>query len=208
MSLIKTKAQAVLDMMDRLGFVEDSETDENSFPRGAERGGPLCKTVDELQKAFAFGHLPARGAILWKALKHYYCERSPDVYEKADAFREWLETLKESDALADRKKPRAPSRRRRVSPRKAVPLTGKQSEAMHLVGEHKGNITRAAKAAGKSRQAMKKLYEAACKKLGRAAHPSPKTRRLETDARGQETDGRGQESDRHRRPMHGRHAGD
>src|SRR5262249_28130459 len=50
-------------------------------------------------------------------------------------------------------------RRRRASPRKPTPLTPQQTEAMRLVGEHKGNIAAAARSAGKSRTAMDKLYK-------------------------------------------------
>jgi hypothetical protein len=58
---------------------------------------------------------------------------------------------------------------------------------MHLVGENKGNITAAAAAAGKSRQAMKKHCDRALAKLGKTALPKPKTTRLPRDRRGQET---------------------
>jgi molybdenum cofactor biosynthesis enzyme len=77
-------------------------------------------------------------------------------------------------------------RRRRASARKAVPLTAKQTEAMQLVGEHKGNIAAAARAAGKSRAAMAKLYTKACHKLGTKAVKQA-THRLPIDRRGQAT---------------------
>jgi DNA-binding CsgD family transcriptional regulator len=92
-------------------------------------------------------------------------------------------------------------RRRRAAQRKPPQLTDAQMEAAQLVGEHKGNITAAAKAAGKTRQALGKLYRKAMEKLGKqAVPPKPKTQRLATDSRGQETDGRG--DDRHRKPIH------
>ena len=80
-------------------------------------------------------------------------------------------------------RPRKPRRARRPAIR---PLTSKQAEAVQLVGEHKGNVSEAAKVAGISRQAMKKRYEEAMKKLGKAALPKPKTQRLPRDRRGQE----------------------
>jgi len=75
--------------------------------------------------------------------------------------------------------------RRRASPRKPTPLTAAQTEAMQLVGEHKGNFAAAAKAAGKSRTMMIKLYEKATAKLGKKA-VKHLTQRLPTDHRGQE----------------------
>jgi hypothetical protein len=57
---------------------------------------------------------------------------------------------------------------------------------VHLVGEHKGNISAAAHVAGKSRQAMKKSYDKAMAKLGKKTVKHA-TQRLPTDRRGQET---------------------
>jgi len=77
-------------------------------------------------------------------------------------------------------------RRRRAPAKEPAPLTPKETEAMQLVGEHKGNFTAAGRAAGKSRQAMQKLYEKACRKLGKSAvEPAAKTQGLPTDHRGQ-----------------------
>jgi hypothetical protein len=61
-----------------------------------------------------------------------------------------------------------------------------QTEAVQLVGEHKGNIAAAAKAAGKSRAAMDKLYRKGITKLGKKAIEHA-TQKLPTDRRGQET---------------------
>jgi hypothetical protein len=82
--------------------------------------------------------------------------------------------------------PQAAAKRRRRANRKPPPLTEKQIEAMHLVAEHKGNYTAAGAAAGKSRQAMEKLYRKATKKLG--TNPMKafvKAHSLPTDHRGQ-----------------------
>jgi predicted DNA-binding protein (UPF0251 family) len=84
------------------------------------------------------------------------------------------------------RKARPPRKRRRARPRKPAPLTPEQVEAVLLVGEHKGNFTAAAKAAGKSRQAMQKLFNKANKKLGKKiVEKVAKTQRLPTDQRGQ-----------------------
>jgi hypothetical protein len=79
---------------------------------------------------------------------------------------------------------RKPKRRRKTA-RAPAPLTPKQVEAVQLIGEHKGNISAAARAAGKSPQAMTKLYEKASKKLGKKAVEHV-TQRLPIDNRGQE----------------------
>jgi hypothetical protein len=81
--------------------------------------------------------------------------------------------------------PRPQRRRRRQSPKKIAPLTSQQVEAMQLVAEHKGDISAAARFAGKSRQAMKKLYDKAAAKVGMKAAPKPKTQKLPEDRRGQ-----------------------
>jgi hypothetical protein len=78
-------------------------------------------------------------------------------------------------------------KRRRTTPRGPTPLTGAQVEAVHLVGEHKGNVSAAAKAAGKSRQAMQKLYDKGLKKLGQAGAKgaAKMVQTLPADRRGQ-----------------------
>jgi hypothetical protein len=101
---------------------------------------------------------------------------------------EWCKAEDERSKPAESK--RTSQRKRRRQPRREpIPLTEKQAEAVHLISEHKGDFAAAGKAAGKSRQAMAKLYKKAMKKLGRSAGPfnSPKTRRLPTDFRGQAT---------------------
>jgi hypothetical protein len=95
---------------------------------------------------------------------------------------EWLDCLKH-----EIKAQRAGRRlvRRRRAPRQPTELTETQIEAVHLVGEHRGNIAAAANAAGKSRQAMGKLYKKAMQKLGKKAVEKVRTRPLPTDRRGQ-----------------------
>lgn len=77
-------------------------------------------------------------------------------------------------------------RRRRAGVRQTAGLSPQQVEAVQLVGEHKGNFAAAARAAGKSRTAMAKLYEKANRKLGKKAIKHA-TQRLPRDQRGQET---------------------
>jgi hypothetical protein len=80
-----------------------------------------------------------------------------------------------------------PKKHRRKGERRTIPLTAAQAEAAQLVGEHKGNFTAAGRAAGKTRQAMKKLYDKAMRKLGQTVvrPKKPKTQALPTDRRGQ-----------------------
>jgi predicted DNA-binding protein (UPF0251 family) len=78
-----------------------------------------------------------------------------------------------------------PRKRRRKAPKQPVPLTPRQAEAVHLVGEHKGNMAAAARAAGVSRPAIEKLYRKAMGKLGKKAVEKIKTQALPIDKRGQ-----------------------
>jgi hypothetical protein len=80
-----------------------------------------------------------------------------------------------------------PKKPRKLTAPRVVPLTEKQTEAMLLVSEHKGNYAAAARAGGKSRQQMTKLYKKGCKKLGLRAVEKPKTKALPLDRRGQAT---------------------
>lgn len=74
------------------------------------------------------------------------------------------------------------SRRPARSPKQ---LTAKQTEAVHLVGEHKGNVSAAARAMGRDPKTVRQHYEAGMKKLGKAGVPLGKTKRLTHDRRGQ-----------------------
>jgi predicted DNA-binding protein (UPF0251 family) len=91
-----------------------------------------------------------------------------------------LNTQKPGGTNPKRKRPR------RQGSRKTRPLTEKELESMHLVGELKGNITAAAEQVGITRQAMSKRYRKACAKLGQSAMPEAKNKGLPTDKRGQE----------------------
>jgi DNA-binding CsgD family transcriptional regulator len=84
-------------------------------------------------------------------------------------------------------KPRRPRRRPRRGGQKVRPLTGKQAEAVHIVGECGGNIAEAARRLGVNAKTVRQHYSAAMAKLGRAAgrqHARPT--RLARDRRGQE----------------------
>jgi predicted DNA-binding protein (UPF0251 family) len=79
-------------------------------------------------------------------------------------------------------------RRRRTPPQDPTPVTPEQFEALHLMAEHKGNYSAAARAAGISRVAMTKRYKKAMKKLSRSAavlKKKPTTQPLPLDRRGQ-----------------------
>jgi hypothetical protein len=77
-------------------------------------------------------------------------------------------------------------RYRKSSKRAPTPLTPAQIEAMQLVAEYDGDFTAAGSAAGKSRQAMRKLYNKACEKLGKSTVlKAAKTQALPLDHRGQ-----------------------
>lgn len=77
-------------------------------------------------------------------------------------------------------RPRKKTKQRK--PGKTIPLTEKQLEAVHIVGECKGNIAEAARRIGKDHKTVKQHYDAGMKKMGKAAvthksHSMPKDRR-------------------------------
>jgi hypothetical protein len=76
-------------------------------------------------------------------------------------------------------------KRRRLPPKTITPLSEKQIEALQLVAANNGSITAAARAAGKSRQAMGKLYKKGNAKIASKTPLKPKTQRLPQDRRGQ-----------------------
>jgi hypothetical protein len=78
-----------------------------------------------------------------------------------------------------------PKRRRRRETDGTRPLTVKQTQAVQLYGELKGNFTAVGKRMGVSRQMAEKHYNRAMKKLGKRAMPNHKTATLPTDKRGQ-----------------------
>jgi predicted DNA-binding protein (UPF0251 family) len=78
-----------------------------------------------------------------------------------------------------------PRRRRRMTDAPPRPLTAKQTEAVQIVGECKGNLAEAARRLGIDRATLKERYEAASEKLGKRAVKHA-TKSLPTDRRGQE----------------------
>jgi DNA-binding CsgD family transcriptional regulator len=76
------------------------------------------------------------------------------------------------------------TRRRRRTEKKEQPLTEREAEAVHQVGDHKGNLAAAARVMGVSYQRVQYLYRRAMKKLGRRAAKT-KTVPLPVDRRGQ-----------------------
>jgi hypothetical protein len=105
---------------------------------------------------------------------------------KRDETEYLLAVRKVATAFNYLKTPAKQRKRRRQSIPRVTPLTPEQTEAVHLVSEHKGNFSAAARAAGKSRTMISKLYRKAMKKLGKSASAlKPKTRPLPLDHRGQ-----------------------
>jgi hypothetical protein len=123
------------------------------------------------------------------------CDGKFDVFQASAWALETILASAENAALASVETPSGKTKpgtakkikRRRTRQPRVVPLTPNQTEAAYLVGEHKGDVTAAARAAGKSRQAMDKLYKKALKKLGQSANRAkkPKTQALPEDSRGQ-----------------------
>jgi len=80
-----------------------------------------------------------------------------------------------------------PVKRRQSKRRKSSiesSLTGKQLEAMQIVGECKGDLAEAARRMGKDRSTIKQHYDAATAKLGKRP-VKHSTKRHATDRRGQ-----------------------
>lgn len=100
----------------------------------------------------------------------------------ADAVRDSVEAI---GRLVDKRKGRQrQTRQRQAEPR---PLTPRQSEAIQLAGECKGNLAKAARQMGVDRKTFVQHYKAGLAKLGtKAAGPNRmKPQKLPTDRRGQ-----------------------
>jgi predicted DNA-binding protein (UPF0251 family) len=118
-----------------------------------------------------------------------------DVYDKlqdVERFLGWVagEVLRRLDQkqLVPPKKnagQATPKRRRPTESKRVHELTAPQLEAVQIVGEHKGNFAAAARAMGKSRAAVKKLYDKALNKVGKKNLQKILTQGLPTDRRGQ-----------------------
>jgi hypothetical protein len=139
------------------------------------RGGGINPTPDPQDDRYARPQeIPARMRMETAA--------RPVFASEASRLSEAVELLRRAIPLGV---PHPQRRRRRQASKKISPLTPQQVEAMQLVAEHKGDVSAAARFAGKSRQAMKKLYDKATAKMGLKATPKPKTQKLPEDQRGQ-----------------------
>ena len=93
---------------------------------------------------------------------------------------------KPQDAAPDlQDKPKRSRRRRRKTDAAPRPLTAKQTEAVHIVGECKGNFTEAAARMGLDAATVRQHYNAGMAKLGGKAVKHG-TQRLPSDRRGQD----------------------
>lgn len=131
-------------------------------------------------------HIDGVGSLneAWRILRRRHLGEATPEHELIDATERAVRACDRIVAwLGSKANPR--KRRRQTEPRD-VPLTPEQTEAAQLVGEHKGNFTAAARAAGKSPQAVRKLYGKAIRKIGRIASAvKPRVEKLPTDFRGQ-----------------------
>jgi DNA-binding CsgD family transcriptional regulator len=83
-------------------------------------------------------------------------------------------------------KPNRSRRRRRKTDAAPRPMTAKQTEAVQIVGECKGNFSEAARRLGVSPKTVREHYQAGLRKLGRKAVKHA-TQRLPSDRRGQDS---------------------
>ena len=103
--------------------------------------------------------------------------------EHAQVAAERRRAKRKSDAMGPagkRRKTRKPKR----EPVKSRPLTAKQAEAVHIVGECKGNMVEAAQRLGIDRKSVADRYNAAMRKMGRTVVRHV-TQSLPSDRRGQ-----------------------
>jgi predicted DNA-binding protein (UPF0251 family) len=146
---------------------------DGAFARGILLAARVAQSTSHLTHPFGVLRLAAKADPLLVNVRRHIAE--------------WVNGQVEKLGLG--RKAKKPSRRRQPT-REARPITPKEVEAVQLVGQHKGNVAAAARQAGKSRTAMKKLYDKAHRKLASVKTPKGeqmKTRRLPTDRRGQAT---------------------
>lgn len=110
-------------------------------------------------------------------LDHFLCEA-----ERLLKYGPWPD---DAAPAATASNPPAKKPRRKRDSGKVRPLTPKQTEAVQIVGECKGNIAEAARRLGVDRKTIGQHYAAGLAKLGRAAPAKHATRRLPEDRRGQ-----------------------
>jgi len=157
----------------------------------------------------SLSHIETLANVVWETARAYLpdlaatfeevSKNAHDIKRLDVAEREWrsLETHAAAAAEAERRKAgedgppgdtaKPPLRRRRRPPMnpKGRPLTAKQTEAVQIVGECKGNYAEAARRVGKDRKTVEQHYRAAMRKLGKIVLPKPKLRALPQDRRGQ-----------------------
>jgi hypothetical protein len=103
-----------------------------------------------------------------------------------DDLRAWLSSLLDGTVplatIPSTSTPKRTKKKRRS--RQPAKLTGKQLEACQIVGECKGNISKAAKQLGKDPKTVREHYEIGMAKLGKTAIKH-ETKSLPSDKRGQ-----------------------
>jgi len=142
---------------------------------------PRWRTIEELEAAIAWWQEQAAAVGIDP---NRILDAGEEVLEFEPVIRGRLRLMRVQVAAVAARKAR--NRRRRSSAEEKIrPLTEKQVEAVHIVGECRGNLAEAARRIGIDRKSLKERYDAALKKLGKAGMPKPSTERLPQDRRGQ-----------------------
>ena len=110
-------------------------------------------------------------------------KRETEAAEETPAEGEKCGSCESSGGEKKQQKPRRKRRRRKAD--SPPPLTAKQTEAVQIVGECKGNIAEAARQLGRDPSTVRQHYQAGMGKLGKKAVKHGTTR-LPSDRRGQE----------------------
>jgi len=141
--------------------------------RAEATGCQVAATVTLAEADEAIRRLLAEG---YARILHRRPEDPPGVClcETTEKYARWLER-----AVA-----REWRKGRRNAERQLQPLTDRQLEVLRVVGECEENFSEAARRLGLDRKTVRQHYQAAMKKLGRAAR-GHKTTRLPVDRRGQ-----------------------
>lgn len=168
-------AQTALEnaMADVLGWVETINVDELP-PERLQLVGELDTDFCEEQRGKQF--------VDGVAVETEYLTRTLPWY--ANMLEEWADEL---DGGQGRARSGARRKRRVTGKPTDQSLTPRQTEAVGLFYEHKGNIAAAARAMGVHRKTFDQHRRAGFRKLGKKKPPKTKTQRLPTDRRGQPT---------------------
>ena len=108
-----------------------------------------------------------------------------DYLALAKELNRWAEKLEDEFQQVTAQSKRRTRKRRSPYEKKIRPLTEKQAEAVHIVGECKGSISEASRRIGIDPKSLRDRYNSAMKKLGQAGVRKPKTIALPHDQRGQ-----------------------